>query len=424
MNNLSDILSKLNPLCGKGPLLELVVEDILNDSHYSNVKRQNSGSQYGFDLVGYNKDGERWKFECKNLRKKVGINDITPKLLWHTGGQALDGFVIIAPNGYSNDVQKFLEEQLFSFPIEIWHSDYLEKRISESPRALERLKISYPITIKESAVPIVFKPSEIRFNVVYHEGEPFSIDYFHLNNEVIKSYTENNFEVLATIANPTKENATIQKINVKTINYTPIEGRVLRQYKQKGLVEPLKVSFSLKDYPFGSNCLLDENKIIELKAGSTEYLRFILDKKVKPGFYEFIFEVIVAVRNRSITVNSCLFRLNVMAEKNNMVSLCVIGQYYDSPVTTLLKLNEVDWKTIQSAPDNTIAYLGYTIFDLPEFEQPHETWKIKQISGKRNKNELTLENQTPKVLLDLNILISERILTVNDIIVRTSKISK
>src|SRR4051812_48575433 len=95
-----EILKKLQAPGNKGELLELVLVDLLEDLGFKSVRRQLSGSQYGFDVSAHTisrRDGrqEVWKFECKNLSRPVTVEDIAPKLLWHDGSVTIDRFVIV-----------------------------------------------------------------------------------------------------------------------------------------------------------------------------------------------------------------------------------------------------------------------------------------------------------------------------------------
>ncbi|MCC6370213.1 MAG: restriction endonuclease, partial [Bacteroidia bacterium] len=137
---MSQVFEKLSSKDGKGRLLEEVVEALFSDLNFSNIRRQKSGSQYGFDVVGY-KNNQCWKAECKNLKKEASLNDIAPKLIWHIEGENIDRFLIVSVNGISNDLIYLLEQKVFSFPIEIWSGEYLNELIHESPSALKLLQI-------------------------------------------------------------------------------------------------------------------------------------------------------------------------------------------------------------------------------------------------------------------------------------------
>src|SRR5437660_3438376 len=89
------ILERLRESEDKGKLLEKVVERALQDLGFQNVRRQLSGSQFGFDIVALRKSergepGEVWKFECKNLKVPITVNDIAPKLIWNFGRSVIE----------------------------------------------------------------------------------------------------------------------------------------------------------------------------------------------------------------------------------------------------------------------------------------------------------------------------------------------
>jgi hypothetical protein len=71
----ADILDRLQASKDKGKLFELVLQAGLKDQGFLNVQRQQSGTQFGFDLIAYrpHADGrhEVWKFECKNTRAAI-----------------------------------------------------------------------------------------------------------------------------------------------------------------------------------------------------------------------------------------------------------------------------------------------------------------------------------------------------------------
>lgn len=173
---MSRILNKITTADNKGSFLELLIEDVFKDMNFLNVRKQKSGSQYGYDIIGY-KENKCWKAECKNLNSEATINDIAPKLVWHIDSITIDKFVIVSVNGISNDLYHLLEQKLFSFPIEIWHSGYLEKIISESPKALNRLSIlQSEIQLKDNVSPLVFPANDLRFDIVYSRRLPFSYE--------------------------------------------------------------------------------------------------------------------------------------------------------------------------------------------------------------------------------------------------------
>lgn len=420
---MSKIVEKLIQADNKGLLLEQVVEDLLNDHGYKNVKRQNGGSQYGYDIICYKSEKdlqECLKVECKNLRNPTGINDLAPKLIWHIKNPRIDRFIIVSVNGISNDVRLLLEQKSFSFPIEVWSSDYLEYLVSQSPKALSRLQVETKEVSKKSE-PEIFPSAEVKFHVVYNDGEPFSIDYFKLGERLIKAYTPVGFQLTVKIGNPLQHEITVTQLNIKTVYYSEVNTRILRQYKQKGIIEPIKFKFAPKAKMGGVIPMLENGKLIAIGANSTEYINLELEKNLSPGYYEFIVQAIVEISGNTRTLNSNLYQLNAPDKTADSVNLCIIGQYYDTPVESLLKLDAEKWELIKNRPKNSMTYLGDTDFDLANDRPQDKTWKIRELQGKLEKEEkgwaITISNDTPsEEILDTEILIEEYILRRKDFI--------
>jgi hypothetical protein len=411
---MTEVLSILTTANNKGKLLELVVEDVFKDLNFSNVRRQKSGSQYGYDVIAY-KDNECWKAECKNLNEEATIKDIAPKLVWHIDSDAVNRFVIVSLNGISNDLHHLLEQRLFSFPIEIWCEEFLLKLICESPRALGRLGINKPDTSNlENAKPIIFHANEVVFNVVYARGLPFSYDYFKLDNEIVKAYSEVDFRLNATVTNKTNRTFIIQEIKVKTLRFVSIgRKRVLRQFKQKGNIEHLKLKFIPKQYAEGE-VQLNEGNLFEVKSNSTECIEFKLSQKCEPGYYELIFEINCIDGAKTVSLYSQIFQLHKKSLTNDILNLCVVGKYYDTPVDTILSLDERIWVTAKREPLNHIKYLGPTINDTFQNKEKPQTWAINLLKGKKDKlggaYALDIKStRQAKLLVDLNIPIEEAI---------------
>jgi hypothetical protein len=266
---------------------------------------------------------------------------------------------------------------------------------------------------------VTFSASKIKFNAVYNEGEPYSIDYFKVDEDIVKAYTEVFFRVTASVNNTTAESAFVHQVNIKTLSYKAIDSRIVRQFKQKGIIQPIKFSFLPKPYPFGSANLLHDGKIIDLPASTTSYMDFKLDEDTLPGFYEFVFELVLTVGGITKQLYSNRFSLNVLANDPNAIHLNTAGQYYDTPVSTLLTLKEEDWQTLKARPKEALTYLGPTIFEIASEAPPDKTWKIREIYGKRETKgkgfEMTIPNQQSKIILDLEIPVEEKFISLKDI---------
>jgi hypothetical protein len=236
----------------KGLTLELVLVDVLDDLGFQQPHKQLSGSQYGFDVIAYRVspiDGRRevWKFECKNLSRPIKVEDIAPKLFWHFGQTTIDRFVIVGPSVISNDLHHLLEQQHFPMPISVWTDDVLEKFIKSSPRAMERLGLSCD-SISDSPKPTVddvpsYAPKLVTLDVVHQLNPPYSFDYIKLDGAVIKAFTDFELRLLETVTNLSKTPFHIHSIDVMTLDYQLVSGRVLRLNKMKGIYEPLERSF-------------------------------------------------------------------------------------------------------------------------------------------------------------------------------------
>lgn len=397
----------------KGRLLEDLVVDIFTDLKFNNVKRQKSGSQYGYDVIAF-KENKCWKAECKNLKKDATINDIAPKLIWHIDATTnIDKFVIVSTNGISNDLLHLLEKRLFSFEVEIWTDRFLKKLILSSPSACKRMEIqSNSSTSKfDKESPIVIPANQLEFSVNYPSKLPYSFDYFQEENRLIKTYTEQNFELLVRINNPTSRTIVVSELLVKTSKFKRTDSkRILRQQKVKGLMEPPEITFKPKNYLEGSSNVIP-NKIIEVSPNSNEYLRLKLSNDFnlsEQGYYELIFEINCIDDGNLFSLLSTSIPLHVKNPRNNLSKLFVISRFYDRPVKTILDLPLSKWKLLQNTPSNKILCLGQTTNDLSQGIPTPKNWTINSLKGKVTKENgrkhLDINpNTKSKLVLDLGI---------------------
>jgi len=372
---MSEILHLLSRALNKGLLLELIIEDIFLDMGLNNVRKQKSGSQYGYDIIGF-QDDNCWKAECKNLKNEATINDIAPKLIWHLDGRRIDKFIIVSVNGISNDLFHLFENHWFSFPIEVWHSEYLEFLILNSPRAVKRLGIKEGRINLETA-PLIFLPKGLKFDVVYKRDTPFSYDYFKLDNKLIKAYTEKDFKLVASIRNTTKSDVIIKEVNVRTMDYKlTTDIRVFRQRMAQGLIQPIKLNFIPRSSTNGKINLI-EGSLIEVKQFENEYLEFNLSSATKSGYYELIFEISFLEDGVNKILYSPVFPLHVISESNDSIKLDVKGKYYDTPAQKILELKERIWNRIKQDEDTYIRFLGPHL--LESDENFGENWKVSSL---------------------------------------------
>ena len=417
------ILEKLDSSIRKGALLEEVLEDILTDLTFSNVRRQKSGAQYGYDLIAH-KTGNRnevWKFECKNLSNLISINDIAPKLIWHLCDEFVDRFIIVSVTGPSEYLTQLFQKVKFHLPIEIWSGDYLLQQISKSPKALQRLGITGQIKpVSKKVDPIIYEQSLVVFDALCSEKLPFSYDYFHTEKGLVKAYTEEWIPLVVGFCNNSKIHSfKCTEINVVTLYYCKVEGRIFRQSKLKGIIKPEPLSFVPSTIPARGLPLLDANTILEVKANQDEFLKLELNKdKTEPGYYELIFEAKGKFKNRELTMYSPVFPLHVAALNADIARLYVVGKFYDGPVSTVLNLEQDKWQDIKDMKKQDMMYLGPTMSEVMKGTKD-STWKIRSIKGKKSSAPgqfyMDIELNTPSlVYCDLNIPIEEKIYSTED----------
>lgn len=414
---------QLRHALNRGAFLEELVENVLQDQEFVNVNRQKSGAQYGFDIIAerQGKYKQVWKFECKNLSEALTIDDIAPKLIWHIGSEPIDRFVIVSLSKPTDYVHELLSQVKFPFPIEIWCEDFLMTQIKNSPRACQRLGIEQQLD-KSRLEPIVYEPNLLLFDAICTEKNPYSFDYFRTEKGLTKAYTEEWINLVAGFCNNSKHETFIcTEINVITLYYTEVTGRVLRQAKMKGLVKPAKLKFAPSPVNLKEVHLLDANTILEVKPDKDEFLILELDKaEVKPGHYEIIFEAKGRLNKRDTRMYSTVFSLHVAHKDADILRLHTVGKFYDSPVDEILNVDSKIWNAIKQIDEDRIAYLGPTFLDFQNQESKDDTWKVRTVKGFRenDSDQFVLHvpaNSHSEILCDLGIPIKEKILHREDI---------
>lgn len=423
MNNILEILSQAQ---NKGPLLEEVVEDILKDSGMMHVYRQKSGAQYGYDVIARigGANSETWKFECKNLSQTVTIDDIAPKLIWHMGNGYVDRFILVSVSPPTKYALELFEKIKFPFPIEIWTGEYLAERIEKSRRAANRLGVAFNNS-KIRNKPVLFSPSVLIFDTICTEKIPYSFDYFNSTDGVTKAYTEEWINLVAAFCNNSKQHTFVcTEINVVTLSYKKVTGRVLRQAKMKGLVKPAKIKFAPSSDILKPKPLLDTNTILEVKADKDEFLILELDSdRVQPGYYELIFEAKGRFDGKDLQMYSSVFSLHVAEPEADILRLYTIGKFYDTVAADVLKIDQSIWNSVKEINSDSLAFLGPTMVDLLTQKPQDKTWKIRTITGKRvdenDQYHLQVNPQIPsRIFCDLGIPVQEKIMDNEDVISR------
>jgi hypothetical protein len=205
----ADILDRLQASKDKGKLFELVLQAGLKDQGFLNVQRQQSGTQFGFDLIAYrpHADGrhEVWKFECKNTRAAITVDDIAPKLIWHQGITTIDVFVIASVSPLSNSLRHLLENHDLPMRVEVWSGPFLEQVVSRSRGACDHLGFRPEVALREAdseCRPEVFPPRQRCFLDVTHQiNPPPAFHYTAVGDVVTKAYSLSGFQLLLTVTN-------------------------------------------------------------------------------------------------------------------------------------------------------------------------------------------------------------------------------
>ncbi|MCW3070301.1 MAG: hypothetical protein JWO44_191 [Bacteroidetes bacterium] len=419
---MDSIINKLEQALNKGQLLEVVLELVLIDLGYIKVKRQKSGAQYGYDLVATRQSvkNEVWKFECKNLSNSISINDIAPKLVWHLGQEIIDRFVIVSVSEPSNYLNELLATVKFPFPIELWSREYLVQQILKSSQALKYLGIEMPVTVQDGLSPIVYEQTLISFGAFYSEQLPYCYDYFMNEKKMIKAYTEQSFNVTAVFCNNSKSFPFIcTEINVITLSYAKVEGRIFRQSKMKGIIEPEKFIFIPSTIPMRSVSILKPGQLFEVKINKDDYFAFELDdKQATDGYYEIIFEAKGKLDGREMIMYSSVFPLHITDSKADLINLYTVGKFYDTPADDILNISNEKWDQMKKIGKDAMPFLGSTIINASEGAND-ATWKVRMLEGTPADDDpqsMDVDPSKPSdIYLDLEIPIREKLYSYQDV---------
>ena len=421
----SEILDRLQTAQNKGGLLELLLQDVLQDLGFSDVRRQLAGSQFGFDLAAHcqGPDGNRevWKFECKNLASALSITDIAPKLIYHIGRALLDVFVIVSVKPLNNNLRDFLEHHPFPMRVEAWCDSYLAFLIMGSPRACERLgltNVGARVAVRSPQIYPQRQPCSV--NMVHQNDPPNAFDYVLADGAVVKAYASAGFRGLILITNGSKSTFTIRSLTLQTVTYSHSTDRVLIVEKPMGFWEPVNVEVKPTIYP-GSEVDLLEGKVLDVEPGSFGMI-LTLAKETAPGLYWLSLCVCGQVDGRSIRISSPQTVLHVRSASENTVRLWVLGRFYDSPASQLLALSNDLWGRVRDLADDS----GQWTFIGPA---PPETlkglkdkdWLLRAVALTETadgKKTISLQAES-KVVFSLGTPVDEDIYSVKDALQHT-----
>jgi len=412
----------------KGALLEDITYLVLEDNNFFNINKQDSGTQFGFDLCANKKNTdtgktESWKFECKNYSKKIKLQDIAPKLIWHTRNHAnIDHFVIVSTTSLSNDLMELLETHTYSFDINVWASDTLINIIANSPKALERIGIvngSYNQQYVLSG-QLYERTSPITLFATHELNPPFSFHYLKCGNELTKAYSGYQFRYLISLKNTSEQTVDCLNFRVSTVDYVSNIDRVFVQHKAKGVFEPIEVKFS-PTTTIGSAVSILENKLVKLNPYESEIFALTLGDNLIPGLYYLIISIDYILGDRKETVNSTVFPLHISNKNEDHLNLQVFGKHYDDAAFDILKISGEEWTIIQNKlqrleTTNTIAYLGRTMNDVIN-NVVDDNWCIRTLEFDcvdENTKQVSLA-QNSKVFHDFDIPLNPNVLyTIQD----------
>jgi hypothetical protein len=428
----NEILSALRAPSNKGSLLELALADLLQDLGFKGVRRQQSGSQFGFDVSAYRTsrlDGrqEVWKFECKNLSRPITVEDIAPKLIWHDGRVTIDRFVIVGTSPISNELDFMLRHHTLSMPISVWTDTELAEMIACSPRAMNRLSLSYDAQLVKPKPEFdrlnLYPAAPIALDVVHRHDPPHAFDYVRTDYGVVKAYNSTELRLLVMITNPTDKPFDAYALNAVTLSHQVVDSRVLRLVKAKGLVDPIQILF--RPTPMaGSSVSVLGDKVWHVKAGDTEIVELLLDASVQPGLYSVTFTLQGRSDGAPVTRRSPVFVFHVQGPKADALTLKVWGRHYDSPAEQVLYLPRVDWKRLkrETKTPYTDVYLGPSPHEVMH-RKPDPTWVIHGVRTKpvEEKHRVRLGHaEASTVLMDLGTLVDEELYSLNEALDRAT----
>jgi hypothetical protein len=415
----------------KGKLLERVLERLLSDLGFDNVRRQQSGTQFGFDVMAVRRSQtdereEVWKFECKNLSGPITVNDIAPKLIWYFGRNVMDRFVIVGTSELSNDLHYLLSNHTFSMPIVVWAGNHLERLILSSRGAMELLGLpaeTNAVLREREFEPVRYLPQSVTFDVFHELDPPFRFDYFLQGDEVTKAYTQQEFRLGAVLTNNSNRPVDVHAFEVITLDFQHIETRVLRLAKMKGLYKPIELVFNPSTRVGGVSGILGPFAW-RVESQNQEMIRLTLDEDSQPGLYRIMFRVSFTEGTELIKLHSPSFLLRVGDSTDDVLTLHVF-RHYDSAAEYVLRLEESKWRLLKgrTSAGDSIVFLGPSSYEISKRIED-STWIIREIAGVpltdgRPGIEISY-GQPSTILLNLGVPVEEDLYSLADAIGRVS----
>jgi nucleoside phosphorylase len=348
---IEEVRRRLHSASEKENLLDRVTEALLQDLGACEVRRQFSGSQFGFDIWARipNRDGEveLWNVQCKNPNRPITLDDVAPKLIWQSGPATIDRLVMVGIPSPSEGLTHFLESHYYSFPIALWTEDILFRMISGSKSALFTLGIEHP-PLPQPAPDLIYLPSgPLSVDVTHSQSPPRQFAYFGLeNSSLIKAFTSSEFKLDIFLGNRNNSDIIVNQIRCRTISHTEMGRiRVVIQTKAKGIFEPEKFTYCPSTTVSGEVDILN-SKAIKIEGIALEALRIELAEETAPGIYQLQFITRAATLGGSQIVASPIFYLHVPSGIEDTLHLHTFGRHYDDPIERILDLPEQEWRRL------------------------------------------------------------------------------
>jgi hypothetical protein len=420
------ILHELRLSPDKGGLLERVLVDLLQDLGFRGVRRQQAGSQFGYDVSAYRtsrRDAryEVWKFECKNLDGPIKVEDIAPKLIWYGGSVTIDRFVIVGTSPISNELDFMLQGHTFSMPVSVWTDVELARLIAWSPKAMKRLNLSQEVRSGEPKPEFEhlcsYPAAPISLDIVHKHDPPHAFDYVKTDGGVVKAYNSTEFRLLVIVTNPTEKPFDAYALDAATLDYRAVNSRVLQLNKPKGFVEPVKISFSPSSHIEAGVNVFGE-KVLNVRAAGSEYVELLLDSNVRPGLYHLMFTLRGRSGGNEVTRHSPVFVFHVQGPDADVLTLQVGGRHYDSPAEQVLNLPRTAWKMLKREvrSSNKDIYLGPSPHEVIN-RKPDRTWLIRGVKTRPAEEENTVPFsmvEPSTVIMDLGTPVDEELYSTDD----------
>lgn len=411
----------------------LVVKGNLSDYEYNNVLPVLDWAKFKLSFADFNSELEtsakkKKVFEAFRIQlcKANNAQKISEEQLW----KFLKCFNVSAYDfnlnngkdkaGYLVMIERFLPDNSSENALSFWNKIFAFVSKANPKGA----SISYETLLKEMGEWIIPK-NGINFYVNFYNGNsgniniPLSYDYFYLDNELQKSFTEVFFKFKVVFENQSDNVLSFDSFSIKTLNYQKIDSRILRQNCVQGSFTPEKFSFLPIPFSRREVDLLQEEQLFNIEPRKSETIIFELKGKAVPGFYELVFIARGTLGNSPIELKSKVLPLMVSDKNANRLKL-ETWRFYDTPVETILYLEQNKWNRLKAEvkKGKYELYLGQT---PPEIDQKvlipaGSNWKIKGVK-KIDVDETGYSiraNAQSKVFVDLGIPIGEQLFELDE----------